>query len=422
MAPTPKSTTPNKKHQARSLRERRQTRIIILIAILVIVSVTGLVGYGILQQTVLQARQPVLKVNGEAVSTREFQMRVRIERQRLINSYVEMAQYAQLFGFDPTAELQNIQNKLNNPADLGQDVLDALINELLTRQEAQRRGIVVTAEEVDAAIREFFGYYPDGTPTPTVTPTPPVYPTLSATQQALVTPTPIPSPFPTFAPPPTPTPDPNATPTPTATPSPTPTPYTLEGYQKAYQDLLDSYANLGIKESDLRRFFENQLYYQRLRDAVTADMKPEEEQVWARHILVADEATALEVRQRLQNGEDFSALAAEYSQDTGNKDNGGDLGWFGRGKMVTEFEIAAYLLKIGEISPPIKTQFGWHIIQALGHEVRPLDSATFEQKRDEAFQQFLAKLKEQAEIQTFDYWIQRVPTTPTLNQALGTGQ
>ena len=68
---------------------------------------------------------------------------------------------------------------------------------------------------------------------------------------------------------------------------------------------------------------------------------------------MADEATANAVRQRLLNGEDFAKVAAEVSTDTGTKDKGGDLGWFGKGAMVAEFETAAFSQKVGEIGPPV---------------------------------------------------------------------
>ncbi|MDD5263395.1 MAG: peptidylprolyl isomerase [Candidatus Bipolaricaulis sp.] len=87
------------------------------------------------------------------------------------------------------------------------------------------------------------------------------------------------------------------------------------------------------------------------------------EQVQASHILVDTLETANSVRAKLEAGGDFAALAKEYSLDAGTRDKGGDLGWFGRGQMVKEFEEAAFSLKKGELSQPVKTAYGYHIIR-----------------------------------------------------------
>jgi foldase protein PrsA len=86
-------------------------------------------------------------------------------------------------------------------------------------------------------------------------------------------------------------------------------------------------------------------------------------EIKARHILVADEKTAKEVKKKLDGGAKFEDVAKEYSTDEGSKASGGDLGWFGTGKMDPDFEKAAYALKVNEISAPVKSQFGYHIIQ-----------------------------------------------------------
>jgi foldase protein PrsA len=90
------------------------------------------------------------------------------------------------------------------------------------------------------------------------------------------------------------------------------------------------------------------------------EYKPE---IKASHILVKDEATAKEVKKKLDEGAKFEDLAKEYSQDPGSAANGGDLGFFGPGKMVPEFEEAAYALDVNEISGPVKSQHGFHIIK-----------------------------------------------------------
>ncbi|SDM00702.1 peptidylprolyl isomerase [Sediminibacillus halophilus] len=132
--------------------------------------------------------------------------------------------------------------------------------------------------------------------------------------------------------------------------------------------------------------------------AVTEDVEVSDEEIKqryenmktdlvARHILVQDEETAKEVKQKLDDGGDFAKLAKEYSTDTGSAENGGDLGTFGVGDMVPEFEKAAYNLKVDEISDPVKTSNGWHIIQVTERkdaeeEVEPLEDIRDQIRRD----------------------------------------
>lgn len=86
-------------------------------------------------------------------------------------------------------------------------------------------------------------------------------------------------------------------------------------------------------------------------------------EVRASHILVDSEEDARNILQRIKHGESFSVLAKEFSKDKGSAKNGGDLGFFGRGRMVPEFERVAFSLKTGEVSNPVQTRFGYHIIK-----------------------------------------------------------
>ena len=419
----PKQRIVSKKHVARLERERRQVRLIQYIAVGVVAAVVLILAYGYLNINYLQLRQPIVEVNGEKVTTKEFQARVVLQRNDLLNQYMLYQQYQQ-FGLDVSNQLSQIEASLGTPSVVGQQVIDILISETLIRQEAERRGITVTDEEIESFMREQFGFFPDGTPTPTITPTQATiaYPTLSAQQLALVTATPLPTEGPTVTPPPTATVDPAFTPEPTPTtpptplPTPTGTPYTLEGYQSRFEDAQSGMKEIGLTEAQYRRLFETALLRAKLLDAVTTDLPLEEEQVWARHILVADEETALEVIERLKDGEDFGALAVELSEDTGSGANGGDLGWFGKGQMVPEFEEAAFDLDEGEISEPVESQFGFHIIQTLGRITLPLTSSAYEQARQTEFSDFIAKLREEADIVISDFWVERVPTSPNLQE------
>ena len=83
------------------------------------------------------------------------------------------------------------------------------------------------------------------------------------------------------------------------------------------------------------------------------------------HILVKKQSEALEILDKIKNGEKFGKMARQFSTDSGSAKRDGSLGYFGRGKMVKEFENAAFTLQAGQISEPIKTQYGYHIIKRL---------------------------------------------------------
>ncbi len=441
-----------RKHLARLDRERRQTRWILFSFIGIVVIVLGLVIYGFLDQTYLQYRRPVARVGNVTITIGEWQARVRMQRRSIINQIELYAQYSQYLGMDLSSQEQQLASQLNDTNTLGQNVLDTMIDEEIIRQESAKRGITASPAEVQAAIQANFNYYPSGTPTPSITPTSVSTPTYDPTTLALVTLTPTPtavltavasptatidltksptptlnltvsptaslSPTPTVSATPTEPPTPTATagPSPTATgtatATPTATPYTLEAFQSAYQTSVANLKGLGATDPQIQQIYETSVLHDKLLAVITADVPHTQEQVWARHILVADEATANTVRQQLLNGGDFAKLAAQYSTDTATKNNGGDLGWFAKGVMVPEFDAAAFSLPVGEISQPVKTQFGYHIIQVLARTEMPLDAAAYSQAQQTAFTDWLKNARTEYNVVTYNNWQNIVPTDP----------
>jgi foldase protein PrsA len=128
-------------------------------------------------------------------------------------------------------------------------------------------------------------------------------------------------------------------------------------------------------------------------------------QVQARHILVKTQGQANAIEAQLKKGADFATLAKGNSIDPGSKDKGGELGWFGPGQMVPAFQKAAFALQPGQISAPVQTPFGWHVIQV--EAVKPLtkDAAIDLIKAQQESMQitpFMTQLRTSASIQIDD--------------------
>jgi parvulin-like peptidyl-prolyl isomerase len=385
---------------------------------------------------------------GVEITAAEFESRVQIQRKQLLDNYEQYIQFQQFM--DVTQQLQEIEYYLQTPGVIGQGVLNQMINEEIVRQEAAKMGISVSPEELEEAIHSDFGYYPDGTLTPTTTPT--VFATLTIPEEAfsVVTRTPTTGPALEGTPTAELTVDPSveitaqaegtqtlestatleptatltatatlastATPTtgPTTTATPTATPYTLEGFENQYATIVAGLDKFGMTDEGYRRFIEIRLLQEKIKAAVVTDVPATQTQVWARHILVADQALAVTIIGRLNAGEDFAELAREFSTD-GSSANGGDLGWFGPGQMVAEFETAAFALKeSGDITQtPVQSQFGFHIIQLVAKQDRPITAEEIEQTRDTKYNEWLAATRENYLVVIDEaFWKLREPKVP----------
>jgi peptidyl-prolyl cis-trans isomerase C len=136
------------------------------------------------------------------------------------------------------------------------------------------------------------------------------------------------------------------------------------GESDDYKRRLAAYQAKALRDSYLAQKIGPAITEDEIKAAYADESKKLEqtERARARHILVATEKEALDIKARLAKGEKFEDLAKQYSLD-GSKDYGGDLGYFTAPEMVPEFSKAAFAMKAGEISDPVKTDFGWHIIR-----------------------------------------------------------
>jgi len=156
----------------------------------------------------------------------------------------------------------------------------------------------------------------------------------------------------------------------------------------------------GVKDSDAKKIYNDKI----------SKVKPEQE-VHARHVLVATKEEAETVKKRLEQGDDFAKVAEELSKDTNAK--GGDLGFFSRGQMLKPFEEAAFALDVGKISDPVQTQFGWHVIKV--EEKRDQKPPSFDDVKEAILTQLVAQkaqsvvtgLRNSAKIEIVDPQIKR---------------
>jgi len=366
--------TLTKKQIARSKKVARQERTVWLGVGGVVALVLIVLTIGIVQEYVLSPRQPVAIVNGEEISREDYQKSVRYTQwslqRREQNLVLEQAVY------DPEDESQQFlyqylgdqieqvrEQQLSAPT----QTLEVLIDEGLVRQEAARRGLTVSSEEIELAVEQQFGY--DRNP-PAPTPTP-------ITTTTALTPT-IPT-------------------TPVA-------PMTREEFDEGYSEFIQTMGSAvkGFSEEYLNQMIEQNLLREKLAESLADEVPTADEHVHAYHIVVETEEVAAEVLEKLKAGDNFADLAAEYSQGEDTVEMGGELGWLAMGQAGVSAALveAAFALQPGEFSEPIETYEGYHIVTIDERQSdRPLDETTLDSRKGQAFGNWLTGAREAATIE-----------------------
>ena len=366
---------PSRRVQTMTRQERERSRVItIIVGVVVGLAIVAVVG-ALLWQSVVTPISSVAVVNGDSIATRDLWKRAQYDHLQRESNLRNLLNYQQQI--DPggqqgffTSQIQQLQGDLSDNEGLTNKVLEQMIEEDLIRQQAAKSGVTASDAEIQAKLESVVAGQNSSVTAPDAT----------ATAEALAAATPTP----TFTPSPTPTATLTSTVamTPTATPLPTPTVAVQTGdeFTKRLDDLLVFISEgASVSKEDGRRMLTSLITVDLLREKLLkqiGDQMPTSgERVRARHILITvpQDATpeveqlalakTISITQRLNSGEDFATLAQQFSDDTGSGAQGGDLGFFGRGQMVKEFEDAAFSLPIGQISEPVKSQFGYHIIR-----------------------------------------------------------
>jgi parvulin-like peptidyl-prolyl isomerase len=454
---------PEQRYRSRAEREQRYQRWARVGLVTIVTVSVFLLLVGVFFEQIIRPRQEITTVNGDKISTRDFENRVRFTRWQTAE---EIRQLYDLAGGDTQIIEQYAGTQLGNlqrPVLMGSQVLDQMEEERLIAQGAKAMGIKVDSAAVDQRVNEFMGQLIGLRPPELQTSTPTLTPTITLTPLVSATPSNTPEPTLTATPSETPTPLPTSTPsavTPTATlvPSETPTPgptatptlsptptMTLEPGQivgtldKAADNFYDDAKDaVDVKRDVVRDVF----YYEALRSAVLDELgktvPTEELQVNSRHMLFAfnpdnpsdpvpptDEqkaaakARADEALAALQAGEPFADLAKALSNDTGSAAQGGELGWSSPEVYDPAFKDAVLNAEIGAIVGPFESQFGYHIIQVHGREVRALTESELNTRKSQAYQEWLDGLKAEADIKRRKDWIDRIPEDPSYESLLG---
>lgn len=422
------SGEPTRRQVARSRKEKEQLRLLYLglggVGILMLL----VLGYGLFQQFVVEPNSPVVIINGEEITTGDYQDRVRYER-FLLDSQLQQIQQ-QLAALPQQADEEDqfsqlLRNQYQQFANqllqqrsiIDRQTVDTMIEDKLVAAEAEERGLTVTDEEITETINRIVAQQEGGLTAAAASETSTAVAEASATA-ALWTPTPTFTPSPTLTV--TESITPTATPVDTPTPAPTPTLNILpeDELTTQTQNWLNTLADtVGIDAATYREYIAMGLLEQKLRDALGEAVPSVAEQTRARHILTETEEEALDVIEQLEAGQDFAELAAERSLDTVSAAEGGDLGFAPPGNYVGPFDEAVFSLPIGEISEPIETQFGWHIVEVLEREERELSPADYSQQQSQAYTDWLNAARSEATIE--DLWTtDKAPDDEFLGQSL----
>jgi hypothetical protein len=373
------------------------------------------VAIAVINEYVVIPNRPVAVVNGESISLRDWQDRVRYERaQRIVFLENQFDSFGGDVGIIQQFAGQTIM-ELVNADDLGQSTINLMVQEVAARQAAEARGITITDADVEQELGESFNYFggesppPSPTPTQTVMPTPSLTPIASeAVTETVAVPT--------------------ATVGPTTTPQPSPTPVSAEAYQQEFNEFMEEFRAFGISEAQYREIVRSQLYRQRL-----AEWLAEEQDLptTGEHI-----SFYLIIYETEEDANEGAALIAEEGflpvwntirslppdPEAESTAFATELVWYTREDLVNtigpELTNAAFELPLNTPSDILVEQFdpesfSYMILQVSGREERPLSEQALNTARQQYLSAFLDNFMRDVEIT--DNWRGRTPQQPALD-------
>ena len=430
----------NRRETRLRAREReRNLRLTLIIGGIVGVALI-LVLYSVVNELIIKPNSVLAQVEDKTIITRDFWQQSRLRQSDLENQRVRLQVFAQQFGDSGlfASQIASINATLASPLTLGTQVLNDMIEGAVLQIKAPEVGVSVTDEEVDETLREEVARGQGALTDPQATATADAAIEATATAESF-TPTPAQSPEVDAVGPPS-----ESSPDDPSAPEQV-TVLNDALYQEGLGTLEENLReNAGMSLANYREVIRARLLRTKMSETISQDLvSTTGEQARVRHILITvdpepegepppaetpaaettadvvadddeddsppapeewnpdtngdgrvDDAEALAfaqtLHQRILDGEDFADLALRFSNDPGSGSQGGDLGWAARGRYVPEFDEAAFTLEVGEISAPVKTSFGYHIIEVLERDdERPKEEAALQQEYAEAFQTWL---------------------------------
>lgn len=426
------------KEAREALRERREARLrarqaekerqVRLVAFSIIGVIVAILLIGVIIEFVITPRQAVAEVNGENITLADWQSQVEYQRGQLIvglneqlDSFLDpdaedpVAAEQQAIGFIQQFSGQQIGLLVQGHEQLGEFVLEDMIDSTLIRQEAEARGLTVTDAEVDAFLGEQFGYYPEGTPTP-----------FPDGPDADATPTVTPVGF-----------QPEeeeeeegaeGEPVPTQEPLPTATLVTQDAFQEQLDDRLGRLQTIGADTRWYRHFAENALYREKLLEALyAAEGLPTVAEHASVRLLIANDGDDIAFLERAIEASDFltvwnevRSLPAEEQEVIAQAT---EILWQTEDGLLQQFvddavANAAFTLPVGGVSDVLATARpdGTPIlvlVEVTGREERPLGEFALAQRQNELLESWL--IEQRANVTRSETWRTRVPRTPALD-------
>ncbi len=407
----------SRKHVLLNRKQQQQYQQIRLAVALVVGFLVLVLAVGLLIEYVILPPRPVATVNGETISLRQWQDRVRYERawrvDRLKNAYDQLGgntqQLQQFFSQD--------YQLLLDPAQMGDVILQQMISESLVRQAATERNITVSEGEVQKRIEEQFSYYGGGLPPATATPTETPIPTPSIT--------PIPAAVITEeAPTSTPLPTPVLTPTP---PAPTSTPVSAESFQQQYDDIINRFESAGADEATYRTVVGTVLLRDKLLPVIAEEQGTgsDAEQVSLFFLSFETEAEAQTALTQIQASGYITVWNTIRStpRNTTTQPLARDIDWTTKDILVSNlgqaFADSAFTLELNTPSGVVSSQIEngtprFYLLDVRGREMRPLAADDLTNAQTNALDDWLQAQKVAGGVEIFSLWESRVPTRPIL--------